>query len=359
MTCIYPKLSVQVGTTFSYPVSILNIGDRNETLYLDADGPEDWGFRFKTPDYREVLAIFLFPNQSFSFTFEVSPPSDVNEGEYNMTLRAVSDDQILNKSLSLGASLYKPKVEEELKIVSMFPEVTAEAGEDVHFPITLMNLGLDDLSLILTIPSSPSGWKVVFKTETGIVVSKAYSAAGESLNLDVVATPPSTVSIGNYTIQIQAKTERDTVSAEAELRAKILGSYELGLQPSSLRKSIRTGGSAMITVEITNDGLSTVTTLALEVELPTDWDVTITPAQVDSLNPGESFTFAVVIESPDGASAGDYLITVKASSDQIESDEVQIRLTAEAPMSWVWVGVILAIIAVVALVVVFKVFKRR
>jgi len=67
------------------------------------------------------------------------------------------------------------------------------------------------------------------------------------------------------------------------------------------------------------------------------------------------------VKTPDNTVAGDYLLTLKGLSDQVESDEVQIRVTATAPTSWglIGIGIGIAAVMVVALIVVFKKFRRR
>lgn len=64
-------------------------------------------------------------------------------------------------------------------------------------------------------------------------------------------------------------------------------------------------------------------------------------------------------ETPADTVAGDYLITVQALSDQVESDEVDLRVTAKASTSWGFIGIGLAGVAVIGLVIAFTRFKRR
>ncbi|RLI06672.1 hypothetical protein DRO22_00335 [Candidatus Bathyarchaeota archaeon] len=131
------------------------------------------------------------------------------------------------------------------------------------------------------------------------------------------------------------------------------------MEPSTLLTSVTAGGSTTFTVKITNIGHTPVTSISLNIALPEDWESSVTPVQVDSLKPRESFTFNVAINTPEDTVAGDYLITLTGLSDQVQSDEVQVRITVTAPTSWGLIGLGLAVVMVIVLVLVFIKFKRR
>lgn len=175
----------------------------------------------------------------------------------------------------------------------------------------------------------------------------------------VEATPPSTVSIGSYLIPIQVVTENGATYAETTLRATIAGSYALKLETSTLLTSIATGGSTTFTAKITDTGYTTITGVKVGVSLPTGWESSISPLQVDSLRRAESSTFTIVVKSSTDTVTGDYLITLTGLSDQVKSDNVQVRFTATASTSWGIIGVGVAGAMLVALLFVFRKFRRR
>jgi uncharacterized membrane protein len=97
----------------------------------------------------------------------------------------------------------------------------------------------------------------------------------------------------------------------------------------------------------------------LSAHAPKEWDVSITPVQVASLAPRESSTFNITAKTPADTVAGDYIITLKALSDQVESEGTQLRATAQASTSWGLIGFGVAGVAIISLVTVFMKFKRR
>ncbi len=149
------------------------------------------------------------------------------------------------------------------------------------------------------------------------------------------------------------------MSEEIELKATVVGSHDVELELSTLYTTITIGDSVEFSVEVTNAGLSPLTFLYLETAVPADWDVTVSPSQLASLDPRASTTFTISAETPSDTVAGDYIVTVQVLSDQAESEEANLRVTAQASTSWGFLGIGLAVIAVIGLALVFTRFKRR
>jgi uncharacterized membrane protein len=246
---------------------------------------------------------------------------------------------------------------EEVKVTTTFPDVTIEAGKVVQYPITITNSGDTEKLLLLSV-EPPTDWTVVFKSGT-LEISRIYMAAGESENLVIEATPPSAANISTYQIPVQIKSENGDIYAEMNLKATIVGSYALGLETSTLLTSITAGGTTSFTAKVTNTGQSSVTGVSLNVEVPTNWDSSISPTKVDVLGPSESYTFSVVITAPGDTVTGDYMVTLKGLSDQVQSDQVQVRNTVTTSTEWGLYGIGVAAIFIVALVLVFMKFRRR
>ena len=158
---------------------------------------------------------------------------------------------------------------------------------------------------------------------------------------------------------VQIKSESGTVFAETDLKATIVGAYALDLELSTLLTSTASGDSTSFTATVTNTGFSYVTAVGLDFDVEDNWDVTISPAQVELLRPQESVTFNVFVDTPEGTIAGDYMVTLAAVSDQVSSSQTQVRTTITTSTSWGLYGLGLAVVLIVALVVVFKKFKRR
>ena len=355
--CQFPRKSATPGDTVRFQLRLKNPFSSEMRFKVGFSFiPSGWDASIKTSSGESITEVTLGGNEFINFIVEVEPPETAKAvNEYNLTVIAESSDRVVRDSLLLSILLTEAK--EDIRITAKFPEVTVEAGKVVQYPITISNMGDIDRLLLLSV-KPPADWKVIFKSGM-MEISRLYLEAGRSENLIVEATPPSTVNISTYTIPVQIKSERGVVYAEMNLRATIIGSYELTLEPSTLLTSVTAGGSMTFTAKITNTGHTVVTGVSLDVDLPEEWDFSVTPAQVESLKPRESFTFTIVINTPEDTVAGDYLVTLTGVSDQIESDQVQVRVTVTSPTSWGLIGIGLAVAMVIVLMLIFMKFKRR
>jgi len=359
ISCQFPGKSVAPGGTVRFQVMLRNpLGVETSFKISLSSIPANWTASVKSVSGEYVTQATLDSNEFVDLVVEVTSPDTARIGEeYELLVKVESYDGNIVGSLPLSISLNKVEEETKITVNVRFSDLTVSAGKIVQVPITIVNSGDANRTLLLSV-EPPADWKAVFKSGV-LEVSSLYVEAGKSESLVIEVTPPSTVNLGNYTIPVRVKSGNGAIYAETSLKAKIVGSYALSLEPSTLLTSVTTGGSTTFTAKITNTGYTPVTTIKVGVNAPTDWDVTITPVSVQSLKPSESYAFNVAVNTPSDTVAGDYMITFVGLSDQVNSDSVQVRVTATAPTSWGLIGVGVAVVMVIALLVVFMRFRRR
>jgi len=231
----------------------------------------------------------------------------------------------------------------------------ASPGDTLKFPFTVSNNGKQPLTVELVV-TAPESWITRILDKSG-EITNVYLLSGASISPELEVTIPSTATGSNsLTLTASGKTS-STLVFTIDVRKRF--SYALGLESSTLSTSATTGGSTTFTAKITNTGNSTVTGVSVRVGTPTGWESSISPVQVVSLNPKESSTFTIVVKTPGDAVAGDYMVTLTGSSDQVKSDSVQVRVTATTPTSWGLIGVGMAAVMVIALFMIFRRFRRR
>ncbi len=362
ISCQFPGKSTAPGYTIQFQMKLKNPFGDEMAFRVDVDSkPLNWTASVESTAGEAVTEVTLDSSEFVDLIVKVTPPVTAKNGEYGIVVKAESSDGNVTTFLPLNVTLTAAE-EEEIQVAATFLEVTAEAGKVVRYPITIINSGETDRTLLLSVVENPTDWKVAFKSETDsstVEVSGLYLTAGEFENLVFEVTPPSTANIGSYAIPVQVESEDGAIRIRLELKAIITGSYILNLEPSTLYTDATVGGSTTFTTRITNTGQTPVTSLTINIDAPEEWEISVTPVQVESLKPLESTTFTIVVETPDDTVAGDYLLTLIGSSDQVESDEVQVRVTATAPTSWGLIGIGIAAVVVVVLIVVFKKFRRR
>jgi uncharacterized membrane protein len=358
LSSAYPYVSSESGLSITYPITISNTGESDEWLNLSTIAPDGWEVSYATAETSgvELNSIYLTASSSTSILFEATPPENVSLGEYSFALNVTSVDGAVSASLVLKANVVAPT--SVVTVLSTFTEVTAKAGSTLTFPITITNHRSTDTTFLLSVKSEPENWETVFESDN-TEVSNVLLTSGQFISLVVQITPPSSVEIGNYTTTIIVQSSDGAVSQQIDLKAMIIGSYQLTVSPTAYNTQVSSGDSTSFTVRVTNNGQSPVTSLMLGVTAPDGWDVTSTPLQVQSLAAGGSSTFDLQLKTPTDATAGDYLVSVKATSDQISTDETQLRVTVNAPTSWVLWGVLVAVIVVIVMIIMYRKFGRR
>jgi len=350
----YLSISEEQGKTIELPLTVSNVGEVDKTVSLEAEAPSGWAATFKTSSNLVVRSLYLKPGDTVSMKMVLKPADGAQTGDYEVQVRAV-DQMGVPASLVLGVSLIEAT--SELEVISTFTDVTVAAGSSITFPIAVWNTGEKDALCLLTVPEAPENWKTVF-ISGDIEVSSLLIAAGESTTVKLRVTPPNSVETGVYVLLASVASD-DGAETILPFNVNVAGSYELSLELSTLYKTTTIGEALSFTAKVTNDGQSPVTTAYIGVTLPGDWEATITPAQVSSLAPRASTTFTVEVTTPADTVAGDYLVNVKAYSDQLESSGVDLRVSAQASSTWGYVGFGLVAVAIIGVYFGFRKFKRR
>ena len=351
----YLSISEEVGKSITLPLKVSNIGEVDKFVTLEGLAPDQWSISFKTSSGMVVNSLQLSPGDMESLNINVDPPKDAQVGDYSFMINAVDSND--NNCDSLEFKVNLRSATSELEVLSTFTDVSISAGNGVTFPIAIWNTGEKDALCLLTVPTAPDNWKTVFISEN-IEVSSLLITAGESNTVQLKVTPPNSVDTGDYQVVASVGSDEGTQTT-LSFKINVSGSYQLGLELSTLYKTVTIGNTLSYTATVTNQGQSPVTTIYLDATVPSDWEVTISPPQVTSLNPRSTAAFTVDVKTPSDTVAGDYLLTMKASSDQLDSSEIDLRVTAQTSNTWGFLGFGLIGVVLVGVYFGFKRFKRR
>ena len=98
--------------------------------------------------------------------------------------------------------------------------------------------------------------------------------------------------------------------------------------------------------------------MKLTARQPSNWDVTFEPEQIDLLKAGESQEVKATIKPDSKAIAGDYMVTMTASTQETSS-KAEFRVTVKTSTLWGLVGVVIIGVMAYGLYYTFKVYGRR
>ncbi|MCW4013699.1 MAG: NEW3 domain-containing protein [Candidatus Bathyarchaeota archaeon] len=351
----YLSVSEELGQSFSLPLTVTNHGEVDKKVSLYADIPDGWSIVFKTSSSMAVKTLLMEASATEQLTIALEAPDTVSVGDYGVVVSALDVNEAVLDTLELDVNLREGV--SEIEVISSFSEVSVDAGESITFPLAIWNQGEADALVLLTAPTLPENWDASFIADE-LKVASIRIGSGESESIQLIVDPPSSVASGTYEMVVLIESD-DGGQHSLDFTIEVGGSFELALDLSTLYTSGKIGDTVSYTAKVTNEGQTAITTLYVEADVPDDWEATISPTQVDTLSPRSSTTFTVTVEIPSDAEAGDYLVTMQALSDQLDSDESDVRITAQASNTWGYIGLGIAAVAIGGAALLFKRFKRR
>lgn len=351
----YLSVSEEKGQNIELPLTVSNVGEVDKKVTLSGYIPAGWDVTFRTSTGMAVKTLLLSSGQSEGLTIELETPDDVIIGDYNISVTASDVNGAILDTLELDVSL--TEATSEIEVISSFSEVSVKAGSSITFPIVVWNKGEADALTLFTVPELPSNWDASFISDD-LEIASIRIPGGESEAVELIVKPPNSVISDIYDMTVVIESD-DGTEHELDFTIEVVGSYKLELELSTLYTTSSIGGSVSYSGKVKNMGQTAITTLYLDAVLPEDWIAIITPKQVSSLEPRDSVTFTVDVELPGDTEAGDYLLTMQAISDQLESGAIDVRVTAKASNTWGFVGIGIAVVVVAGAVLLFRRFKRR
>jgi len=219
----FPVKQGESGSTFEFEVSLDYAGNEPRVFYFDTDLPEGWDasiMRQYSEDGGAILAQTLEPNQTYapSITINMSPGSGIvpEPGEYLMTLTANSGD--MSDSIQLKAIVTNIPETYDVKFTTVtgrldFP---VEPGEDNPIHVIVTNTGSGTLTNISFTSVKSEGWGTIFSP----AITESL-APGESMEAQIMMTPPRKTIAGDYRILIRVGADSPTMRLQEQVDLRI------------------------------------------------------------------------------------------------------------------------------------------
>lgn len=209
-------------------------------------------------------------------------------------------------------------VVDSLGMTTPYPNVAVEAGDQANFDLAIVAPEPTPVSLDVT--DLPDGWTGVFRG--GGFEIDGVTAGPEAPDVSLDVGVPVDTADGTYDIEVTTSDGDSSVSLALRVRVSAQAGGEVLLTPDFPGLRVPAGETASFSVELRND-----TPSDLEFELgsagPAGWEVTAEPTtepqattiQVDS---GSTAQVTVEATSPPGADAGQFPISVQATSPETQ-----------------------------------------
>lgn len=211
-TAEYPEQQGASGTTFSFDTTLVNNRATDQSYSLSAEVPSGWQVTF-TPsgESTNVASLNVDTGSSQGLTVTVTPPQDVEKGDYTIPISAISAEDSLSQDLSVSITgTYNVSLSTPDGRLSL----DAYADKETSVTLSVTNNGNVDLNNLNLTSTAPTDWEVSFSESTIDTLE-----AGATKEVTAYIKPAQDVITGDYVTDITIK--NDSASSMAEFRVSV------------------------------------------------------------------------------------------------------------------------------------------
>jgi uncharacterized membrane protein len=352
LTLFTPNANIGVtpGESVNYNVELINNTSEVQTAKLNVLGlPDGWDSELTSGSWK-VKELAVKPQDTGSVMLRVDVPLQVAKGEYRFTLTAGNSNVLPLAVEVTEQGTFKTELTTDQ------PNMEGHSDSSFTFSTELFNRTAEKQTYALRADTAP-GWDISFVSGSD-QVSSVEVEAGAKKDITVKIKPPKNVQAGTYDIPITA--DNAGTSAQLKLQVSVKGTYDLDLSTPSglLSTSVTAGKGKKLELQVQNTGTVDLKDVKLSADTPIDWTVTFDPPTVDKLAPGETKSVIATIDSANSAIAGDYVVSMSASSPEAGSD-AQFRVSVKTSVLWSWIGVLIIAGVAGGIYYLFRKYGRR
>ncbi len=218
-SCEYPEQEGAADASFSFSATLVNNSPETQTYSLSAQAPEGWQVAFEpSGESTQVASIELESAASQGLDITVTPPNNVEAGQYTIPCSAVSAGETLDMELSVTVT---EKYSLDLSTPDGLLSFDTHANEETPVTISITNNSNVPVQNVNLTSSAPSEWNVSFDTPTIDVIE-----AGATVEVTARVTPSDQALTGDYVVTMTANASQ--VSDTAEFRVAVETSMAWG-----------------------------------------------------------------------------------------------------------------------------------
>lgn len=356
MSTPYSDLTVQAGETLSFDLDMLSSSGTVNAKLSAANLPDGWSGYFKGGSYEIGSASVTDKLPETVPTYNLTIPAKAKDGTYTITLLADAGNGI-SSSLDLHITV-KAQAAGQSTYTVQYPEQEGASGNSFSFSGTIANNSSQDATFNLS-TQAPSGWTVSYTASDGNTkINSIDVASGASQAVTIAVAAPSDCDAGDYNISLGAVSSTETLSSK--LKVTITGTYNLTVSTPNqvLSMDAYANHKSDITMSVTNNGNVDLNNISLSSEGPTNWKMEFEKDTIDTLKAGETKTVVCHVTPDSSAITGDYLATIKATTDGTTAT-TDIRVTVKTRTIWGVIAILLIVGVCGGLGYVVKKYGRR
>lgn len=367
LTTQYPAVTADPGSTVRFPITVET--DAPMRVDLSATAPDGWTVRMRgggstvsavntaqTPISDGSSATLILGQ----FTAEIDVPASATPSVNSVVITGRTAAGV-TASLTLDLKI-EAQAAGSVSMTTNFPNLRGSTSTAFRYNVLLNNDTNQQLTFGLE-ASGPAGWDVEAKPAAEQGATTTTVDAGSNSTINVTVDPPADAVAGIYDITIIA--QGGAAPVQLDLTVEITGSFQINLTTSDERLSASATAGAKSTLEIVvaNTGTSPLVNVRMTATPPRGWKVTFDQETIAQVLPGAEAAVTVVatIEPPSNAVAGDYVLTIRASSaaEVTATDTIEVRTTVDTSPIGLLIGIGILVVVAAALFFVFQRYGRR
>ena len=337
----YPDQTVRAGETVTLTLTVRNHKLPPQVVALQVlEAPRGWKATFLGGG-RPVGSVYVGPDQEATVSLRIEPPKSVRRATYRFRLLAQGQNARAELPLALTIGEILPP---RLTLQAELPVLRGPATSSFRYRLTLKNES--DVDLLVNLEAqAPKGFQISFTPAFGSQqVTSLPVKAGESRDLDAEVSLPSDLPAGRYDVLVAAT--GGGARAQVRLGLEVTGRPDLSITTPEGRLSGRAyaGHSTPVKLLIKNQGTAPARNVELSAFEPTGWEVRFDPQRIEEIPANGQREATVSIKPSDKAVAGDYMVTLRATSGD-NTTSVDFRVTVLTSTLWGLAGILLVAVS--------------
>jgi uncharacterized membrane protein len=219
LDCKYSSMENPAGEQFAFEVTVKNEGTGEAVVDFSTIIPDGWAASL-SPRWekdKSIKSIRIDEKGSEKLQLTLTPPDNVDEGKYPVTLVAKTKD--ITRKLELSASI---KGTYSLKLIPETRRLNTDlvAGQENKLVFYLWNEGSAPVNNISMMSSQPEGWEVSFEPNK-LTQVEPLSKTKKPEKVEVTFKVPERTIPGDYPINITAAGDQSRKAIELRATVKV------------------------------------------------------------------------------------------------------------------------------------------
>ncbi|MPZ59308.1 MAG: hypothetical protein GEU91_23070 [Rhizobiales bacterium] len=351
----YPAVSVRPGNTATINLKLQNYALPPERLTLSVSGvPSGWTATLMGGG-QPVAAAMPATNANVPLELRLDVPKDAPMGTQTLTLEAKGPSA--TATLPLNVTLAK-ELPAKLTLTPLLPELRGSSRSSFEYQLGIKNDSGKKL-LVSLAAQAPQNFDTTFTEQYGSQELTAVPVdAGQSKDVKLKVTPPTTVGAGKYPVTVRVAAEDATATAQVALEITGQPKLDISGREGLLSARATAGVETSIPIIVTNTGTAPAENVELSGSGPSGWKVTFEPKTIDRIAPRANREVQALVTPTEKAIAGDYVTSMSASA-RGESANQTFRIAVATSTLWGIAGVGIIGIALLIMVGAVAWFGRR